>query len=113
MNVIESDTTGKGLGLEVVYTGGNSGYQALNLVYLFGATQIILLGYDMKTNHNKSHWHGDHPGSLNRHSNYTNWIDRFKDLARDLQEENIKVINATRETALTCFDRMTLEEALC
>lgn len=93
-------------------TGGNSGYQVLNLLYFLGAKKIILLGYDMKMKGNLSHWHGDHPNELNRFSNYKDWCQKFNQLAQDLKDEGVKVINATRETALNCFDRLSLEEAL-
>jgi hypothetical protein len=109
----ESDTQGKGLGRNgIIHTGGNSGYQAINLVFLLGAKKIILLGFDMQRTNGKSHCHGDHPGTLNRSSNYKLWVKNFLQLARDLSAEGVEVTNATRETALNCFERRTLEEAL-
>lgn len=42
-----------------IHQGGNSGYQLLNLVYLWGAARVLLLGYDMRLT-NKTHWHGNH-----------------------------------------------------
>lgn len=105
--------TGQGLGKDgLIHTGNNSGYQAINLVYLFGAKIIFLLGYDMQRTDGKSHWHGDHPGNLNRHSNYPKWIENFQKLASDLKEEGVKVVNATRKTALNCFPKQKLEEIL-
>jgi hypothetical protein len=40
------------------------------------------------------------------------WQAKFPQLAVDLQAEGVRVINASRQTALTCFERMTLEEAI-
>ena len=38
----------KGLGENCIHTGGNSGYQAINLAYLWKAKKIILLGFTMR-----------------------------------------------------------------
>jgi hypothetical protein len=103
----------KGLGRDKIHGGGNGGYQTINLAYLFGALRIILLGFDMKFSGNKSHWHGDHPGVLNRDVPVKTFLQNFPALADDLKDEGVEVINATRETALECFPRMGLEEALC
>lgn len=46
-----------------IHQGKNSGFQLVNLVYLWGAARIVLLGYDMRLT-DKSHWHGDHKGTL-------------------------------------------------
>lgn len=112
LNHAKADTQGRGLGKEQIYTGGNSGYQVINLAYLLGAGKIILLGYDMQMTGGKSHWHGDHPRNLNRSLALANWVKNFKVLARDLSEAGVEVINATRETALDCFKRAKLEECL-
>lgn len=91
-----------------VHTGNNSGYQALNLAYHLGAKRIILLGYDMQ---GKTHWHGHHPQGLNNsHAHYEDWRKRMQPLAKDLEEEGVEVINATRNTALECFTRLNLEQ---
>jgi hypothetical protein len=103
---------GRGLGRTRMHFGDNSGYQAVNLAYLWGARRILLLGYDMQRTGGKSHWFGDHPQDLNVGSEYEDWRDRFRILARDLEAEGIEVINCTRETALDCFPRMELERAL-
>ena len=97
---------------ELIHTGGNSGYQALNLVYHFGASRIFLLGYDMQRTGGKSHWHGDHPGSMHKASPYTHWVRNFEALALDLKREGVEVINCSDQTALTCFPRARLEDVL-
>jgi len=113
IKIIKGKTDGVGLGRHgTINTGGNSGYQLINLVYLFGATKIILLGYDMQETGGKLHWHPNHPGELNRQANFRDWIDRMMPLARDLEKQKIHVLNATRSTALRCFEKFPLEEAL-
>jgi hypothetical protein len=106
--------TGAGLGTSSVNTGNNSGYQAINLAFLEGATTIVLLGYDMQHTGGRHHWHADHPrhlGNFNRGMPEL-CAPKFAALARDLRERGVAVINASRETALTCFDRLTLAETL-
>jgi hypothetical protein len=61
------------------------------------------------------HWHADYPAGLkmDNASPVASWRLRFAALARDLTREGVEVINATRSTALDCFPRMDLEQALC
>lgn len=90
----------------------NSGAAAIELAADMGAKRIILLGYDCQHTGGKRHWHGDHPkgaGSGNA-GNIAKWPAIFNRLARSLK--GVEVINCTRETALTCFPRASLEGAL-
>jgi hypothetical protein len=104
---------GVGLGKDKVHYGANSGYQMMNLAYLFGAKRIILLGFDMMRQGAKTHWHGDHPSPLGNECPVKMFLNNFPALAADLEKEGVEVINATRETALNCFKKMKLEDALC
>jgi hypothetical protein len=92
-----------------VHSGGNSGFQALNLAVLFGARRIVLLGYDMKG----SHFFGEHPRPLRNREPNPKWRDAFAEAAPMLAERGVEVLNATRSTALTCFPRVNLDDALC
>jgi len=93
--------------------GSNSGYQAINLAFILGAGEIILLGYDMQKTGGKQHFFGDHPnGPMKVDSDYNGWLGNFEKLASDLAGKGVEVINCTRQTALTCFKRMSLEDAL-
>jgi len=89
-------------------TGGNSGYQAIRLaVDHYGADRVILLGFDMQG----GHWHGQHGGGFPNpdKSNFKQWIGWLDRYAKETKAE---IINASRETAVHCFLRMTLEDAL-
>lgn len=95
-----------------VNAGGNSGYAGINLAYHFGARDIILLGYDMKRT-DVGHWHGDHENMLSAPDAHIKvWKRKFESLAQDLHRLGVRVINSTPGTALECFPRMTLEQAL-
>ena len=106
-----------GLGKKHVHFGNNSGYQAINLAYLFGVHKIILLGFDMHVEAGKVHFFGNHPyhkqGQGPDNTVMARWCHNFLQLARDLQDEGVEVINATRSTKLTAFKQMSLEDALC
>jgi hypothetical protein len=92
-------------------SGQNSGYQAINLAVLLGASRIVLLGYDMQTGpKGEQHWHEDHPQS--NAPEYSNWAQRFATLVEPLAEAGIEVVNCTARTALTCFPCRPLRDAL-
>jgi hypothetical protein len=92
-------------------TGKNSGYQAINLAVHFGARRIVLLGYDMQPDRNQHHWFGKHPYSQIPPP-YDVFLRCFPSIVEPLQALGVQVVNATRRTALTCFPRVTLEDAL-
>lgn len=102
-----------GLGKNIIHTGGNSGYQAVNLAYLLGAKRIFLLGFDMQLTNNQVHFHGKHTKSQNPDSGLlSKWVKNFQKLDEDLTNEGIELINLTRETALTC-KRANIDELFC
>lgn len=94
--------------------GGNSGYQAVNLAVHLGASRILLLGYDLQlSSRGKAHWFGSHVGMNNpTEGRLIQWRHYFASLVAPLAARGIHVINCSRETALTCFPRQALSEAL-
>lgn len=96
----------------MIHEGGNSGYQAINLAFHTGAKRIVLLGFDMQRTDGKAHWFGNHPGNMQVPSPYADWLHKFEQLAADLKVQGVEVLNCTRETALTCFERVSLD-AVC
>lgn len=69
-----------------------------------------MIGYDCQKTGGKAHWHGDHPKPLGNAGAVDKWPAQFKDMLRYLR--GVSVINCSRETALSCFPRATLEEFL-
>jgi hypothetical protein len=111
---LENDGT---IGLSHEYpkirTGQNGGYQALNLAYLLGYKKIILLGYDMQPGPNgELHWHEDHDTKNPPPSMLEKWVKNFEQLAPLLKYAGVEVLNATRRTALTCFEKVKLTDVL-
>lgn len=94
-------------------TGGNSGYQAVNLAYQAGAKRLVLLGFDMNRVHG-AHWHGNHPVGLPSTPPhlFTTWIRVFDGIARDLATEGVEVVNCSPGSALKCFRTADLAAAL-
>ena len=88
----------------------NSGAGAIVVAIMGGAKRVILLGYDCQHTNGKTHWHGDHPNGLGNANRVNTWADKFAELAKDYQQ--VEIINASRETALQCFQQMDLEKAL-
>ena len=91
--------------------GGNSGFQALNLAVRWGAARVVLTGYDYKDPGN--HWFGRHPPNFSDppQSVMSTWIANMNRAAPEVLKR-AEVINASRDTALECFPRLPLSEAL-
>lgn len=93
--------------------GGNSGFQALNLAVQFGASRIVLVGYDMRLDRGL-HWHGPHPKGMNNPSeaHLPRWRRALNGAAQDLLDMGVEVLNASPASTLTAFPKVTLEELL-
>ena len=96
-----------------IHTGLNSGYQAIGLAHLWGAKRVLLLGYDMMRTGGRTHWHGDHPRKMGNGGRFHEWVREMGTLAADAKKIGMEVVNCSRKTALTCFQRSTIQEALC
>lgn len=88
----------------------NSGAGAIVTAILGGAKRVILLGYDCQHTDGKKHWHDDHPKHLGNANRVNDWAEKFIQLSKEYA--GIEIINASRQTALTCFPIKTLESAL-
>ncbi|MAB25329.1 MAG: hypothetical protein CMK78_13435 [Pseudomonadales bacterium] len=87
----------------------NSGMRAIQFAIERGAARVLLLGYDCSVK-GGTHWHGDHKSTRNPDAKRcAMWLQQFAMIDRKQTE----IINCSRETALACFPRMTLEQALC
>lgn len=93
-----------------IHYGNNSGFQAVNLAILFGAAEIVLIGFDMKKKENKTHFFGEHKAPLRATHSFSGWINHFENAAKLLSD--VRIVNATLDSALTCFQKCSLEAAL-
>ena len=102
--------------------GSNSGYQAINLAFLFGAKRIVLLGFDMKTDGAQTHWHAGHrhPGNETveqyqarmQHAFEKRFMPRFDLMAAPLAAAGVKVLNASLGSALKTWPIVPLSDVL-
>lgn len=112
MNLIGGkDGEGFSFDPEVIHYGSNSGFQAVNLAILMGATRIVLVGFNMGSIDGKRHFFGDHPRGLRNTNTYNNFLRAFNRAAK-LLPPHIQILNATPNSALTCFPRIDLHDAL-
>lgn len=92
--------------------GANSGFQAINLAAAAGSRKIVLLGFDMQHTGDKKHWHPDHEMGNPEAKMLKGCATLLNGAAPHLAARGVDVINATRETALRCFRRVSIDEAL-
>lgn len=104
-------------GLEAAPTGvrhgNNSGYSAINAAFHLGARRIVLLGYDCcAAEDGRFNWArpADDPGRPAYQ--FALWRQRFETLVAPLRAAGVEVLNASRRTALECWPRVSLAEAL-
>ncbi|ORL58111.1 hypothetical protein [Pseudomonas putida] len=95
-----------------VYGAYNSGMRAIQFAVARGASSIVLLGYDCSLS-NGIHWHGEHDKSKNPDAGkVAAWFGQFAVAAGEARSAGCRVMNCSRETALTCFERASLHDAL-
>lgn len=90
----------------------NSGEGAIVLAMAGHAKKIVLLGYDCQAPAGKMHWFGAHPKGLGNGGSIKKWPKHFANVARNAKNQGVFILNATRQTALTCFPLVDLEAAL-
>ena len=94
---------GEGYETGFVYTGYNSGYQAVQLAYQWGAKEIILLGFTMGHDNGKKHWHPDHAGNNPTVNCFLKWTAAFNRLPQYIDRSMIKIYG---DSAITAFDKV-------
>lgn len=87
----------------------NSGANAISLAAHLGCESIFMLGYDCSIKLGY-HWHGKHEGKLTNCQSLKDWPDIFKRVS--VQFSDIMIVNLSRYTELTCFERGEVEEWL-
>lgn len=99
--------------LGIIGSGGNSGFQALNLAVQFGARRIILVGFDCSLKEGV-HWHGKHgQGLMNpSHKQVERWRLTLDSQAEELQRRGVEVINCSPTSTLQNYTRLPLDIAL-
>lgn len=94
--------------------GNNSGCHAINLCVNMKARKIVLLGYDMKMQDRKSHFHEGHGLPMSNYIYNDLFIPSIESMAAEIKkkEPNIEIVNCSHDTALRCFKRDKLENII-
>lgn len=91
--------------------GLDAGTSAINLAYLFGATEIVLLGFDMTG----GRWFN---GEIAHHmpfpppAHFARHKASLPTIAADLAARGVRVVNCSPVTTVTAFERQPLEAFL-
>lgn len=101
------NTTMRGFGRHVVRNGHNGGFHALNWALIHHPGPVCLLGFDFQHTGGHRHCHADHPGPMGNVGALDLCVRAMNRASVDTFGKT--VINCTRETALECFPRMSLE----
>jgi hypothetical protein len=89
----------------------NSGAGAILLARYFGASRVVLLGYDGKRGENgEVHHHGDHPSPLSIAFSLPKWPRQFERIAARVA--GLDVVNCSPGTAISVFPTRPLHEVL-
>jgi hypothetical protein len=98
----------------LIGNGGNSGFQALNLLIQFGVKDIILIGFDLH-DHGGLHWYGRNtaPGMNNpAKSNFDRWKKGFFAIKNSIKALDIDVVNTSLTSELKEFRKQSLGDTL-
>jgi len=107
----DAQTNAVKLNMRQFYPWGNTGAAIVALAMHGGAKRVVMLGYDCQHTGGQTHWHGNHPAPLGNAGSVDKWAGQFRTMARVVGQRT-QVFNASRQTALTCFQRAPLEECL-
>jgi hypothetical protein len=91
--------------------GFDAGTSAINLAMLFGATEILVLGFDMIG----GRWfNGEIPHYLPQppESDFQRHMSVLPSLAVDAQAKGVRIVNCSPISRVTCFERRPLEAFL-
>ena len=97
----------------IIGSGGNSGFQAINLMAQFGVKRIILVGYDVSTDAGL-HWHGKHPAGLNNPNSklVQRWRKAIDGAHTALSVLGVSIYNANPESGLQAYQKMSFQDAV-
>lgn len=95
--------------------GGNSGFQAFNILLQFGCPRVILVGFD---HHDRSgpHFYGRNqwPGSTNpsERDNFPRWKRSMQIAAKQIARLNVDVVNCSAGTKIEAFRVRTIDQVI-
>lgn len=100
-------------GHPTVRLGKASGQTAVALAIACGASEVVLLGYDMRAIGRREHCHDDYRGLPRREASiYETFAAQFAGWNADALKAGVTIVNATPGSALAEFPRGDIEEWL-
>ena len=87
--------------------GRDAGTSAIDLAYHFGATEIIVLGYDMTGGH-----FCKHPLPYPPEQHFQRHMEVLPKFAADAKAKGIRIVNCSPISRVECFERQPLEAFL-
>lgn len=95
----------------VINGGYTSGYQAVNLALHFGATRILLVGYDMRPIDGRQHYFGEYQQkNLAVSRNWDKWAAVYNTIHPP--DYGLEIINCTPGSAIRAFPFMDIDDAM-
>jgi hypothetical protein len=92
--------------------GGNSGFHAMNLALQFGASRLVLVGFDMRVDHGR-HFFGAHKYSnAPSEANCRKWVEVIDRQAPAIAARGARVVNCSPLSALTAYPKLPFAEAI-
>jgi hypothetical protein len=91
-----------------IHYGSNSGFQAINLAILMGATRIALVGFDWQQVDGKSHFFGEHPAGWAA-PQFRTFNAEIEYAAKHLPA-GVEVYNCTPGSALRAFPMRSIDD---
>jgi hypothetical protein len=88
-------------------SGRDSGTSAINAAYHFGATEIVMLGYDMTGGH-----FCKHPLQFPPADHFVRHMEFLRALNADARAKGIRIVNCSPTSAVTAFERRPLSDYL-
>jgi hypothetical protein len=88
---------------------GNSGACVVNLALILGAKRVLLLGYDMKIQDNRTNWYRD---GVKTQAPYKRFLESFRRMAVKIREvfPDQEVINVNDDSDLKAFPTVPVHE---
>jgi hypothetical protein len=89
--------------------GPDSGSNVLNLLLHKAAACAVLLGFEMRP---CGHWHDRHQRASDRVAYASRYLPHHTQMAPRLAAAGLQVLNATPDSALDCYPKVSLDEVL-
>lgn len=98
------------VGSGFIREGKCSGQRAISLAVALGVFRGTLLGFDMRAVDGRSHFHDEYVNDPGRYGEH--FMPAFRGWHRDAERSGVRIVNATRGSALTEFPMSTLDQEL-